>query len=354
MEEGREGIDPEEIVATRRSGTSPTRRAFFWSVIVAIAIVGSLVAGELAIRILRAQPGLTREELDRKLALSERTEVSVVTTGNLAGLIQPSGVPGVVYELKPSRSWQFQGAFTRTNAHGFRGSEWSVAKSPRTLRVVGIGDSVMFGWGVEEEATYMNRLEVAMRRQIPERTVEVLNCAVPGYNTSQELATLEGRCLSFEPDVILLGYCTNDWAAPFFVKDPAKGGLIESSVLLNWIGERRRERARRYFDRYQGMDKAIQALRDLSALTRARGIPVVFFVAPDQHARPADKDALRDLARELGFVDVDVSGALRRRRPLADLVLSASDEHPNPLGHELIADALLPALLGVLRTRLGN
>lgn len=352
MDEVREEVSPAARVGARRSGASATRRAFFWSVIVIIGVVASLATGELAVRILGARPGITQNELDRKLALSKRTEVSVVTTGNLAGLIQPSDVPGVIYELKPSRRWQFQGAFTQTNEHGFRGPEWSEAKGPSTFRVVGIGDSVMFGWGVDGAATYMARLERML--QVPGKTVEVLNCAVPGYNTSQEVATLEQRCLRFEPDVILVGYCTNDWVAPFFVKDPARGGLIESSVLLKWIEERRRERARRYFDRFQGMDKTVQALRHLSALARARDIPVVFFVASDRHARPADKDALRDLARELGFVDVDVSGALRQEHDLADLVLSATDEHPNPLGHELIADALLPALLHALRSRLGS
>ncbi len=352
MDEGREEASPAARVGAPPSGPSAPRRAFFWSVIVTIGVVAGLATGELTVRILGARPGMTRDELDRKLALSQRTEVSVVTTGNLAGLIQPSEVPGVIYELKPSRRWRFQGAMTQTNEHGFRGADWTVAKGPSTLRVVGIGDSVMFGWGVDQAATYMSRLERMI--EVPGRTVEVLNCAVPGYNTSQEVATLGQRCLRFEPDVIVLGYCTNDWAAPFFVKDPARGGLIESSVLLSWIQERRRERARRYFDRYQGMDKTIQALRDLSALARARNIPVVFFVAPDQHARPADKDALRDLARELGFVDVDVNGALRREHDLANLVLSATDEHPNPLGHELIAKALLPALLDALRSRQGS
>lgn len=350
MDEVREEVNPAARVGARRSELSATRRAFFWSVIVTIGVVASLAAGEFVVRILGARPGLTQDELDRKLALSKRMEVSVVTTGNLAGLIQPSDAPGVIYELKPSRRWQFQGALTQTNEHGFRGDDWPVAKGSSTLRVVGIGDSVMFGWGVDGAATYMARLERML--QIPGRTVEVLNCAVPGYNTSQEVATLEQRCLRFEPDVILIGYCTNDWAAPFFVKDPARGGLIESSVLLDWIQERRRERARRYFDRFQGMDKTIQALRDLSALARARNIPVIFFVAPDQQARPGDQDALRDLAKELGFVDVDVNQALRREHDLADLALSATDEHPNPLGHELIANALLPAVLDALRSRL--
>ena len=247
MDEVREEVSPAARARARRSELSATRRAFFWSVIVTIGVVASLAAGELFVRILGARPGLTQDELDRKLALSKRMEVSVVTTGNLAGLIQPSDAPGVIYELKPSRRWQFQGALTQTNEHGFRGDDWPVAKGSSTLRVVGIGDSVMFGWGVDGAATYMTRLERML--QIPGKTVEVLNCAVPGYNTSQEVATLEQRCLRFEPDVILIGYCTNDWAAPFFVKDPARGGLIESSVLLNWIQERRRERARRWGSR---------------------------------------------------------------------------------------------------------
>lgn len=330
------------------------KRVFFWGVIAFIGAALSLLAGEIALRLVESKPVLTPAELESKLTQSEQTEVSVVASGNLRGLIQHSERPGVIYELKPSRRWEFKGAFTETNRHGFRGPDWAEAKGANTLRVVGLGDSVMFGWGVDQGATYMSLLERSLAGAIPGRAVEVLNCAVPGYNTSQELAVLEQQCLRFDPDVILVGYCLNDWVAPFFVKDPVKGGLIESSVLLKWIQERGREGAQRYFDRYQGMDKTVQALKDLSRLARERKLPVVFFVAPTPHAERDADEALRGLARELGFVNVEVTEALRRGHQLEDLVLSATDDHPNPAGHRLIAEALRPVLLDALRSRSGS
>ena len=90
MDEVREEVSPAAPVGAPPSGPSAPRRAFFWSVVVSIGVVASLATGELAVRILGALPGMAQDELDRKLALSKRTEVSVVTTGNLAGLIQPS------------------------------------------------------------------------------------------------------------------------------------------------------------------------------------------------------------------------------------------------------------------------
>ena len=55
-------------------------------------------------------------------------------------------------------------------------------------------------------------------RLIESRTTNtILNFAVPGYNTAQELAVLEDRALGFDPDVVLLLMCGNDHEASFRV-----------------------------------------------------------------------------------------------------------------------------------------
>lgn len=331
------------------------RRILFWGITLCVGLVGALAVGELAARLIRGRD-LTPEQLAERLHRSERTEVEVVTTGNLGGIVKPSAVPDIVYELKPSRRWVFQSGVTRTNSHGFRGEEWTARRPAGTLRVVGIGDSVMWGWGVDQDLIYTARLERSLLGALGGSRVEVLNCACPGYNTVQEVATLEHRCLQFEPNAVLVGFVRNDWTAPFFVRDPAGGRLVSSSVLARWIEEGkydRRQGTRPSLEQYEGTEKAAASLRHLADLARQRSLPVVFFVAPDVAADPGAAPAPEErLARDLGFIVVDVDGALRRRRPLHELVLSRQDSHPNAEGHRLIAEALRPAVLEALKARL--
>jgi hypothetical protein len=84
----------------------------------------------------------------------------------------------------------FQGVRVRTNAEGWRNAEVPADKAGR-LRVVAAGDSVTFGWGVDERDTYPRRLEgmLAADRALG-RDVEVVNLGNGRYNSAQERAAL--------------------------------------------------------------------------------------------------------------------------------------------------------------------
>jgi lysophospholipase L1-like esterase len=334
--------------------SAPTvrRRAAFR----AIWIAGHLVAGVLVVAVAwralhPATVPRTRAELEARLRESARAEVQVITTGNLKGLVVPSRSPDVVYELKASRRWIFQGGRTQTNALGFRGREYAAAKPPGAWRVVGLGDSVMFGWGVDQDAIYMSLLERQLAAERP--GVEVLNLAVPGYNTLQEAAVLEAKGLALAPDVVLVNYALNDWAAPFFLADDAGGALVETTDFEE-LADGVRARLSQRHGEMQGLGKVARALDRVAALARTRGLPVVFFAYP-QELSPAGQERLAQVAVERGFVYLDLFAAFAdyyRERGLPGLralYVKPEDIHPNPEGHRLIAATLRPVLERLLR-----
>jgi hypothetical protein len=70
-------------------------------------------------------------------------------------MLRPSPNRRLVYELKPgldvrmvAPTFRDRPVAVRTSADGFRDEPCPVAKAPGTYRVVGLGDSLMFGWGV--------------------------------------------------------------------------------------------------------------------------------------------------------------------------------------------------------------
>src|SRR5215472_12589199 len=73
--------------------------------------------------------------------------------------IQLSGDPDIVYELRPNFSGEgYLGEKVTINAAGFRGPLYPRQKPPRTVRIVGIGDSVMYGQGVSDDDVYLRHL----------------------------------------------------------------------------------------------------------------------------------------------------------------------------------------------------
>ena len=94
------------------------------------------------------------------------------------------------------------------NALGMRGPERGRSTSAGTARILLLGDSFSFGWGVEQEEAFGARLE----RLLTERVgpVEVLSAAVPGWSTDQHYIYLSTRGLALQPDLVLLATSEND------------------------------------------------------------------------------------------------------------------------------------------------
>ena len=100
-----------------------------------------------------------------------------------------------------------------TNHLGFRGPEVSAEKLPGMYRIVGLGDSVAWGAGIRDEDTYLRVLEREMQSTTPHPSgfrFEGVNTAVVGYSTYQELVTLQRYGLPLCPDMVIIGYVTND------------------------------------------------------------------------------------------------------------------------------------------------
>jgi hypothetical protein len=72
----------------------------------------------------------------------------------------------------------------RTSPLGFREPGWATEKARDTRRVALIGDSYVFGVGVELGDTLSSALEAELSRRSPGRRVEIVNLGVPGSNLS--------------------------------------------------------------------------------------------------------------------------------------------------------------------------
>ena len=88
------------------------------------------------------------------------------------------------------------------NSVGLRDRERTRGKPAGLRRVLFVGDSMVFGTGIEMGARCSDRLESLLGPG-----VEVLNAGVGGWGTDQEYLWLCDRGFDFHPDVVVLGLC---------------------------------------------------------------------------------------------------------------------------------------------------
>ncbi|HKE10320.1 MAG TPA: hypothetical protein VKE73_01990 [Myxococcota bacterium] len=94
------------------------------------------------------------------------------------------------------------------NALGLRGPERTAAKPPGTLRILVLGDSFAFGFGVGQDEMFSAELERLLRERGLQ--VEVLSSGVPGWSLDNELVYLRTEGFDLDPDLILIATCEND------------------------------------------------------------------------------------------------------------------------------------------------
>jgi lysophospholipase L1-like esterase len=288
--------------------------------------------------------------------------------------VRRSEDPVLRFELRPGGFAQAEVAY-RINSQGLRGPETTVGKPAGVTRIAVLGDSIAFGYWVEEKDGFPRQLEAMLASG--GRRVEVLDFGVPGYNLEQQIAALRARALAFEPDVVVVAFCLNDVEGVFsyelgLVQDRsgrsrtlpgrAREALLRHSVLFSWIEYRFSElEARRQFVRARNpvdlpasgevLSQAEAVLQGKLAVLRAllspRGVPGLVVVFPVMGSRferyPHGRlhRAVLAAAERSGLGGLDLLGcysAYEFRDLRVDVV------HPSPLGHRVAAHAIRDAL----------
>jgi lysophospholipase L1-like esterase len=304
---------------------------------------------------------------------------------NMSNMITKSAYPDVVYELKPNLNGTFRGKVMCTNPDGLRDKAHPKEKPGNVFRIVGLGDSVAFGWGVNDGECYLDVLEQRLNDAAGDaRRFEVINFGVPGYNTTMEVATFKHRARDYSPDLIIIHFVTNDLGVPMFMQMPDRGLRLDESYLWRLVRARCANRfgdeleanlvpfrmedspedeKKRTYRRYQHMVGAEGYHRAMDLLAEQAGelnIPVLVMLGSkakrhaEQVLQSVEKHGFhlvlilpysdRFLADHL--IDLDDTEAKR------DLLWAApGDSHPSAPAHTVYVEALMDTLaqMGIIK-----
>ncbi|HZL99269.1 MAG TPA: GDSL-type esterase/lipase family protein, partial [Planctomycetota bacterium] len=282
--------------------------------------------------------------------------------------LRPADIAGE--PVPPGYAWARHPLCRRFNAYLrtqlFRDRQHAAGKPPGLRRIVALGSSSTFGYGVPPGDTWPSQLERLLART--GCRVEVINAGIPGGTAERLRWFFEGVLRPLDPDVVIVDLSFNDRSAGGAADERAHFramtttgiGAVERLV-AGWVASRRE----RDFGAYvQAMDGGLpvaeedrerfsreparrfqESLRDLAAACGAAGAKLVFVQEPlraglgsaslsDYHA------AIAGLGRELGAPVVAPQAEL----DAAQVPVFLDAVHPTPAGHAIIARAIAAAL----------
>ncbi len=193
---------------------------------------------------------------------------------SLKGMVKASPHKGMVYELKPDLKGYFAGVPFFTNSRGWRDFEYSLKKGESCVRIAGLGDSCMFGWGINFNDTTMKILEKELNSRSGPETYEVMNFGVPGYNTAMETDLFINKALAYSPDIVLLHFFDNDYDTPLFMKKQRSSAALRKLYIFDFIYSRYKM-LMGYYDEdtlaYSGSEENPEIMEEYRYMSGARG-----------------------------------------------------------------------------------
>jgi lysophospholipase L1-like esterase len=312
-----------------------------------------------------------RNDLRREHALEQLTQPSrPELTGALVGIIRYSKNPLRVYELIPNISVKFLGQPLTTDSNGFRTiPEPSNKNTGGTVSIMGLGDSVMFGWKVNNQETYLAQLSELLNTSFPDISWKVVNTAVPGYNTVMEIATLQDERIHYQPKFVIIDYVLNDWELPNFLKCRDNYFSLQNSYLMEFISRRlqrephKMDTGFRYgnlskipeqYKAFVGKESYIRAMSELKAWGLQYNFQIVLICSTSE--LPIE---IKQICQQLGIPFIEVfqlaSAYVAEHNMSAEqLRISKSDGHLSVLGHDITARILFDYIRQHNQVILGN
>lgn len=199
------------------------------------------------------------------------------------------------------RAHYWHGALHVLDQDGFRRSTPFPEKRPDTYRVLVVGDSITYGYGLPEEDTYVALLNTWMGRDY---RIEFINLGISGHQSEDILNVVRKFLPALKPDLVIYGVCHNDFLPSgrgqyevlyefplpvsvkrFFVQRTRVGALVDEGydAILRSFHLRRD-----FFDDilrdFEGFQQRYRRdVGEMNAVIREAGLPALIALVFDQY-----------------------------------------------------------------------
>jgi lysophospholipase L1-like esterase len=257
----------------------------------------------------------------------------------------------------PNKSALLMGVDVSINSHGYRNRETPIKKPPGVTRVMMLGDSLTFGWGVPAEDTVSTQLENLLVKN--NHQFEVINTGIGNTNAEMQISSFLVQGIQFSPDIVVLNYFIND-AEP--IPRPTKNILMKyspayvffalrlGSISRLFLGGKQWEEyyLDLYDENFEGWKRTKSSISKLAKYCAKNGIKLIIVSYPELHK--LNPYPFKSVNKKLGRIAVNLQVPFLNLVPTLQneqensLWVSIQDQHPNSLACKLIAPAIKDAL----------
>lgn len=160
-------------------------------VLAAVSFVFAIIVGEFLLRVFYEPTPKTMDNFKLTKSSSYREDPDL-------GWLPRPNVQG-----EHNRPRSFESRYS-TNSLGLRDREHAFEPGPGLIRVVVVGDSFAWGYGVSDGETFADVIE----QQTP--GVEVINLGVTAFGLRQEITYFQRLGIKFKPDILVVALVQND------------------------------------------------------------------------------------------------------------------------------------------------
>ena len=264
-------------------------------------------------------------------------------------------------------SLKFNKKYVHLNNDGIRDRDFSLEKPSDTFRIAVLGDSFTFGNGIKNiNKIYPKILEKKLNAGGNQK-YEVLNFALPGKDTEDEIEILKNKALKYDPDIVILGYVLNDFK--LVDKETLKSSHL---TIIPWLGFWLRNffytyvyfeiKTNRLLENFKLKDTETEIVKnnlnsqknqeanrklfnELGLLAKDKDIEVIVVIFPlisdfNNYQFLDFSDFIKNTSLENNFKVIDILEVYKDYSP-SELIINKYDAHPNEFGHELAANYIL-------------
>ncbi len=269
-------------------------------------------------------------------------------------------VPGAAH------AYYWQGVLHVLDSNGFRRTTPFPPKDPNVFRVMIVGDSLTYGYGIQEKDTFTGLLNNWLQKDY---RVEFLDLGVSNYQSEDILRVIRTFLPQLHPDLVIYAVCQNDflpsgvgqysvdWRFP--LPERVKLFLIahtRSGAFLNgkYDGALRALHLRRdFFDDilrdFAGYQKRFRRdVGEMNSVVNAAGLPPMMALVldqyPDYHGRGYQITKVAEAALRDAGMDVIPMEDYYRRHDHEVMQVSEWEGHPNEVANYIWAGMIMDRL----------